>query len=381
MEPRSLRELAALFLKLGAVGFGGPAAHIALMEEEVVRKRKWLSHEEFLDLLGATQLIPGPNSTEMAIHVGRTQAGWPGLLVSGISFILPAFLIVTLLAVFYVAYGTVPELRGILYGIQPVMIAVILQAIWNLGKTALRSRRLVVLAVVAAVLHAAGVHELALLFGAGAAMAMVDRIDRRSRRHELKSLMLLAGLGLAQSGAVERSAPSMAFGLRPLFFFFLKVGSVLFGSGYLLIAFLQADLVARRGWLTQGQLLDAVAIGQVTPGPVLTTATFIGYLLGGAAGAIVATVGIFLPSFFFVALSGPLLPRLRRSPAAGAALNGMNAVAAVLMGAVALQLAGTSFVDAPTVLLGAVSAMLLIGGRVGSFWLIVIGGILGFTFY
>lgn len=372
-EAASLRTLAAVFLRLGAVSFGGPAAHIAMMEEEVVRRRGWLTHEEFLDLIGAANLIPGPNSTEVAIHVGHKVAGWPGLLVAGVSFILPATLIVTALAWAYVTFGKLPSAAGLLYGVKPVVIAVVVQALWNLGRSCVKSWQLAGLGIVAAVLAVVGVHELAVLFGAGLLLALIRGVAGRAKPPGVAMLGVLAWPGLPFATAPAATP----FGLWPLFWFFAKVGSVLFGSGYVLLAFLRADLVERHGWLTERQLLDAVAVGQVTPGPVFTTATFIGYLLGGPAGAAVATVGIFLPAFAFVAASVPLLPRLRKSEVAGAFLDGVNVASLALMAVVTWQLGRAAVVDVPTALLAAASASLLLRYKVNSAWLVLGGAVVG----
>lgn len=320
-----LGELARLFLKLGTIAFGGPAAHIAMMEDEVVRRRRWLTREQFLDYLGATNLIPGPNSTELAIHVGHARAGWRGLLVAGACFILPAALIVAAIAWAYVKYGTLPQGEAILRGVKPVVIAVVFQAMWRLGRSAVKSPTLAAVALTATVAAALG-------------------------------------------------AP---FGLLPLFAVFAKIGAVLFGSGYVLLVFLRADLVERLHWLSEQQLLDAVAVGQVTPGPVFTTATFVGYVLGGGPGAAVATLGIFLPAFVFVALSGPLIPRLRRSPTAGAVLDGVNVASLALMVVVTWHLARSALVDGGTVTLALLSAVLLLWRRVNSAWLVLGGAMAG----
>ena len=320
----ALLELARLFLKLGTLGFGGPAAHIAMMEDEVVRRRGWLSRERFQDLVGATNLIPGPNSTEMAIHVGQERAGWRDLVAAGVCFIAPAFLIVLACAWAYTRYGTLPAAEGLLRGVKPVIIAIVLQALWGLGRTATRTRLLAAVGLLALAAVAAGLHELAVIFGAGALVALVAWTRSGSGRGRANGLLALP---LGAAGLAAPTAGVAPFGLASLFLVFLKIGSVLFGSGYVLLAFLRADLVVRRGWLTEGQLLDAVAVGQITPGPVFTTATFVGYLLGGFWGAAVATVGIFLPAFVFVALSGPLVPRIRRSPVAGAFLDASPSVA------------------------------------------------------
>lgn len=373
----SLLELALLFLRLGTTAFGGPAAHIAMMEDEVVRRRRWMTHEEFLDLLGATNLIPGPNSTEMAIHIGHRQAGWMGLLVAGISFILPAVLIVTGFAWAYVRYGSLPQVTGILYGVKPVIIAVVLQALWRLGRAAIKTRFLAAVGIAGVALTFLGINELLILFGGGVVVGAGRLVVRQIKSgHNVLSLISASPLAIfLQSGTT--AATAAAFGLLPLFLFFLKVGSVLFGSGYVLLVFLRADLVERWHWLTESQLLDAIAVGQVTPGPVFTTATFIGYVLGGTAGATVATVGIFLPAFFFVAVSGPLVKRIRRSHTAGAFLDGVNAGSLALMVVVTYQLGRAALVDITTVALALVSAVILFRFRVNSAWLVLGGAIAG----
>lgn len=375
----SFRELAILFLKLGVIGFGGPAAHIAMMEDEVVRRRRWMKNDEFLDLLGATNLIPGPNSTEMAIHIGHRQAGWPGLLIAGICFIFPAVLIVIASAWAYVRYGSLPQVAGILYGIKPVVIAIVLQALWKLGRSAIKTVLLGALAIAATALALLGVNELLILAGGGLIVMGTSLIRRRVKRgHHLGGgLFSLTTFGTFFSSATTATS----FGLLPLFLFFLKVGAVLYGSGYVLLVFLRADLVERWHWLTESQLLDAIAVGQVTPGPVFTTATFVGYVLGGTSGAIVATVGIFLPAFVYVALSGPLVPRIRRSPTAGAFLDGVNACALSLMFVVTFQLGRAALVDITTVFLALVSAFFLFRFRINSAWLVLGGAILGWILY
>jgi len=364
----ALGELAGLFLRLGATAFGGPAAHIAMMEDEVVRRRRWLSREEFLDLLGATNLIPGPNSTEMAIHVGHRRAGWRGLVVAGLCFVLPATAIVWALAWAYVRFGRLPEAAGLLYGVKPVIIAVVLQALWSLGRSAIKTRGLAVAALASAALSAAGVNELALLFGAGVVVALGRRLLPGPGTAAALFLPPLPSLGLA---ALATAQP---FQLSTLFLVFLKVGAVLFGSGYVLLAFLRSEFVVRLGWLTEAQLLDSVAVGQITPGPVFTTATFVGYVLHGHVGAAAATVGIFLPAFFFVAASGPLVPRLRRSPAAAAFLDGVNVASLALMAVVTWQLGSSAVRDLPTAVLAAGSAVLLLRYRLNSSWLVLAGG-------
>jgi chromate transporter len=377
-----LRALAGLFLKLGTVAFGGPAAHIAMMEDEVVRRRQWLTRDQFLDYVGATNLIPGPNSTELALHIGHARAGWPGLLVAGICFILPAVLIVGSLAWAYVRFGTLPGSAGLLLGVKPVVIAIIAQALLRLGRTVLSTIPRVLLAVGCTLAALLGVNELILLFATGLAMLTL----RIAKRHPTgtSSPLLPLFMGPAVAGpaaaqvAITMAPAAVPFGLWPLFGTFVKIGAVLFGSGYVLIAFLRADLVGRLHWITEQQLLDAVAVGQVTPGPVFTTATFVGYLVGGNTGALVATVGIFLPAFIFVALSGPLVPRIRSSPLASAFLDGVNLASLALMASVTLQLGHATLRDPFTIAIAVVSAVLLLRFRVSSTPLIVGGAVLGF---
>lgn len=373
----SLRTLAVLFTRLGATSFGGPAVHIAMMEEDVVRRRGWLTHEEFLDLLGATNLIPGPNSTELAIHIGHKVAGWWGLLVAGVCFILPATLIVLALAWAYVSFGQLPSMAGLLYGVKPVVIAVVVQALWKLGRTSIKSWQLAGMAFATIVLTVMGVHEMLVLFGTGALVAFVRSLSQAPKHSGSPLVAILASPALPLANGVAAGVAATPFGLLPLFLFFMKVGAVLFGSGYVLLAFLRADLVERYGWLTEQQLLDAVAIGQVTPGPIFTTATFIGYLLAGTTGAVVATVGIFLPAFVFVAISVPLLPRLRKSPVTGAFLDGVNVSSMALMAVVTWQLSWAAVVDVPTAVLATISAVLLVRYRVNSVWLVLGGATVG----
>lgn len=376
----SLWELALLFLKLGTIAFGGPAAHIAMMEDEVVRRRKWLSREKFLDLLGATNLIPGPNSTEMAIHVGYLRAGWPGLLVAGTCFIFPAAIIVFGFAWAYVKYGSLPQTASVLYGVKPVIIAIVLQAFWGLGRTAVKTRWLGAIGLVATVASFLRVNELVVLLLAGLVASFTHMISVRGRSQKKKrfSLFPISLSAIIQTATTAGVTTGPTVGLWPLFLFFLKVGSVLFGSGYVLLAFLRSDLVERWHWLTNAQLLDAVAVGQVTPGPVFTTATFIGYVLAGPKGAVVATVGIFLPAFVFVAVSGPLVPRIRRSPAAAAFLDGVIVASLALMVVVTYELGKAALVDLPTVGLALISSVLLFRWKVNSVWLVLGGATLGF---
>ena len=377
-DPWILKEIAASFLRLGTTAFGGPAAHIAMMEDEFVRRRGWLSHEEFIDMLGATNLIPGPNSTEMAIHIGHQKAGWKGLVVAGVCFIVPAALIVMAIAWAYVRFGSIPQVQGIMYGIKPVIIAIVLQALWRLSPSAVKSRFLAVIGLIATAGALLGVNTLVVLFGAGVITAGATWINQRRFAEPFATIPTMRWSGILQVlKSVSGTAAIVPFSLLGLFLFFLKAGAVLYGSGYVLLAFLQADLVDRLHWLTQSQLLDAVAVGQVTPGPVFTTATFIGYLLGGTTGAIIATIGIFLPSFILVAASRPLIPRIRRSPIAGPLLDGVNVGALALMAAVTVQLSRAALVDATTAAMAAISALLLIYSRMNSAWLIFAAGLVG----
>jgi chromate transporter len=370
-----LKELAVVFLKLGTIAFGGPAAHIAMMDHEIVRRRKWLTREEFLDLLGATNLIPGPNSTEMAIHIGYRRGGWRGLVVAGSCFILPAALMVTVIAWSYVRFGKLPQVEGILYAVKPVVIAVVAQALWALSRSAIKTWTLALAGVVVVALNFAGINELLLLFATGVAICVLSGfVDKK----QIGMRQILWWFSPAMNGAALTIATeTTAFGLWPLFGFFLKVGSVLFGSGYVLLAFLRADLVERWHWLTESQLIDAIAVGQVTPGPVFTTATFIGYFLGGLPGALVATLGIFLPAFLFDAISGPHLQRMRQSPVVAAFLDGVVVASMGLMTVVTWQLAGSALVDPLTLLLAALSGLLLIRFKINSVWLVLGGAVIG----
>ncbi len=365
-----LIEVVTLFLKLGLTAFGGPAAHISLMHDEVVKRRKWLDEQEFLDLMGATNLIPGPNSTEMAIHLSFKRAGWRGLILGGMSFILPAMLIVLGLAWLYVQFGSYPQVEWLLYGIKPVVIAIVLQALWSLGQKAIKDWLTGILVAGVVILYWLGVNEIGLLFGGGFALFLIKNL-KNLKAHQIAGIVL--------PGSLLPFAPqALATVQLPLLFFtFLKIGSILYGSGYVLLAFLRADFVVHLGWLTDQQLIDAIAIGQVTPGPVFTTATFIGYILAGVPGALLATLGIFLPSFIFVALSSPLIPKLRNSKFFGSLLDGINAVSLGLMAAVLVQLGRSSLTNPVTILIGLISAILLIRFRVNSTWLILGGGVIG----
>ena len=372
--PSRLRELAGLFLKLGAISFGGPAAHIALIESEVVRKRQWLTRQQFLDMLGAANLIPGPTSTEMAINVGFVRAGWAGLCVAGASFILPAALITGAFAWAYVQFGAFPQAASVLYGIKPAVIAVIAIAIWRLGKTAVKDAGLAALGGLALAAFFLRLNPIVILFG-GAIVGMLAR--RVSALRASAAMWVLPtwawprffALAALTSTALPLTKPS----LGRIALFFLRVGAVLYGGGYVLLAFLEDGLIRQHAWLTQQQLLDAVAIGQFTPGPVLSTATFIGYILGGVPGAAVATVAIFLPSFFFVALLAPVLFRLRQSPWLAAFLDAVNVCAVALMAGVTFKLATDALHGWPAWVIAAVALAVLLRWKVNPAWA-VLGG-------
>jgi chromate transporter len=416
---RPLLQLAALYLKLGTIAFGGPAAHIAMMEDEVVRRRGWLTREQFLDLVGVASLIPGPSSTEVAIYIGYSRAGLPGLAVAGASFILPAMLLTAALAWAYRRFGTLPAARALLYGVKPVVIAIVLQALWRLGRTAVKSRLLAAIGLAALAAAAAGAEMLLVLAGAALASAAAGWLTERWRRPppggtgpsgrnggargegeaarpEVTPLAPIPGASIGSAvGTVASPGVSIgpaaavgaagtagtaaaAPGLGAIFAVFLKLGAVVFGSGYVLLAFLRADLVVARHWLTEPQLLDAVVVGQVTPGPVFTTATFIGYLLAGPAGALAATAGIFLPAFVLVAATAPMVQRLRRSRLAGALLDGLNVASLALMATVSWQLGRAALVDLPTAAVAIGAATLLLWRRdVNSAWLVLAGAAVG----
>jgi len=372
-KPQSaLREVTSLFLRLGFTAFGGPAAHIAMMEDEAVRRRNWLSRDQFLDLLGVTSLIPGPSSTELAILLGYRRAGWRGLMIGGLCFILPAALIVAVIAWAYVAFGKLSQVVGILDGVKPVIIAILVQALWRMGKTAIKGRWLCLITLAAVIANFVGASPLAVLGGCGLA-AIAPEMIRRARSSGAVTAAISAIPPTAKAGA----AGAVPLKLSTLFLVFLKIGAVLFGSGYVLLAFLRGDLVTRLHWLNEGQVLDAVAVGQVTPGPVFTTATFIGYVLGGWRGAAVATIGIFLSSFIFVALSGRLIPHIRRAPIAGAFLDGVIAGSLALMAVVTISLSQAALIDWPSVALAIISAVALIGFQLNSVWMVALGAVAG----
>ncbi len=369
-ESNNLVEVAKVFLRLGFTGFGGPAAHIAMMQEEVVQRRKWLNNDQFLDLLAATNLIPGPNSTEMAIHLGFVRAGWPGLIVGGLSFIIPTVLIVLGIAWGYVQYGSYPQVSWLLYGIKPVVIILILQALILLGKTPFQKKFSLLVGIGCLAGYLWGLSEIALLLLSGSLVMLVEN------RHRLKAqpfpiiFLNLSGIPFL----VERIQD---INLGRLFFSFLKIGSILYGSGYVLIAYLRAEFVTNLGWLTDTQLIDAVSIGQFTPGPLSSTATFVGYILGSWQGALLATIGMFLPSFIFVAVSNPIVPRLRHSAMAGSFLNGVIIASLSMMAGVIIQLSTTTFTDPITVTIAFLAGILIFVFKTPSIWLMIGGSIIG----
>lgn len=368
MKP-TLSNIAMVFLKLGAIAFGGPAAHIGMMDKEIVEKRHWLNREKFLDLLGVTNLIPGPNSTELAIHIGYEKAGWAGLMVAGGCFILPSMVIVWLLAIFYVRFQDLPSADWLLYGIKPTVIAIIIQALWKLGKKAAQDTPTTIGGVVASVGFFLGLDEVILLLLVGFGVMMAKTlINHQNKLHGFFFLPFFAVF------------PALHFPPSPLNLFvaFLKIGSILYGGGYVLLAFLQRDFVENYQWLTSEQLLDAIAIGQLTPGPILTTATFVGYIVAGNLGAITATLGIFLPSFVFVLLVNPWVDKIRQSVYAGNFLDGVNAASLGLMAGVTYILTVNSITDWFTLTLALVTSYLIFRYQVNSAWLVLGGGLLGF---
>jgi len=374
-QKQRLTELATVFLRLGTLAFGGPAAHIAMMDNEVVNRRQWMSREKLLDLLGITNLIPGPNSTELAIHIGYERGGWRGLLVAGSCFILPAMLIVWALAAIYARYQTVPQVEWLLYGIKPVIIAIVIQAVWNLGKKAAKDVPTIIAGIAGIAAYLAGLNEILVLILLGIAVMLVK--NWQARGHTSGAFLLPISGILAQVGSTTAAVTSVSW--ISVFVFFLKIGCVLYGSGYVLLAFLQRDLVERNQWLTSQQLLDAVAIGQFTPGPVFTTATFIGYLLAGNAGAIAATIGIFLPAFALVWVVNPWVPKLRQSSWASGFLDGVNTASLGLMAGVTYTLGRAALVDWLTIIVAIVSAIAVFKFKINSAWLLLVGGVIGFV--
>jgi chromate transporter len=360
-----LWEIAKEMVRLGFVAFGGPPVHFAMMEERFVRTKKWLSRERFLDLIGAVNLLPGPSSTELTIYLGEVRGGIAGLAVAGACFILPSAVMVAALAWAYEKFGKLPQVEGLLFGIKPVVVALIIPALWNLGRVALKNSGLVMLAIAVVLLAVLGMNVITLLICAGLFWMVVQQARRQSK--------LSAGgmLGLFSSGA------GGVLGGLPIFLYFLKIGAVVFGSGYVLLAVLRADLVVRLHWLTDAQLLDAIAVSQATPGPYFTVSTFIGYLLGGWKGAGLATIGMFLPAFAYVAVTAKFLPRIRKSAFAGAFLDGVNAAAVALMATVSWEFGRAALVNVPAIVLGLASLLLVIRYKVNSAWLVLGGAVAG----
>ena len=364
----NLAEIAGLFLKLGLISFGGPAAHIAMMEAEVVKKRQWLNHAHFLDLIGATNLIPGPNSTEMTMHCGYERGGWPGLIVAGVCFIFPAVLITMVFAWIYSAYGQLPEVAPFIYGIKPAVIAIILSAVISLGQKALKTTELGILGGLTLVACLLGVNEIAALFGCGVLGVLLYYFNSmRNAAPALSPLLLL------QTAGAEFQLSNLK-----IFLSFLKVGALLYGSGYVLFAFLDAELVTK-GLLSRQQLIDAVAVGQFTPGPVLSTATFVGWQLAGFWGAVAATVGIFLPSFLFVALLNPLIPKLRKSKFLSAFLDAVNVASVAVILAVCFEMGRSTLTDWRSILIAALSfAVVFYFKKLNSAFIVIGGAALGY---
>jgi chromate transporter len=371
----SLAEIAFVFLKLGTVAFGGPAAHLAMMEGEFVRRRRWITEADFLDRLGAANLIPGPSSTEVAIFIGQLKRGWRGMILAGSCFIIPAAMIVSLIAWGYVRFGALPRAEGVLYAIKPAVVAIVVQALGKLARTGVKNALVTLIAGLAVVLFLSGLSPILVLAIAGAvAAASVGMKNRLTAIAPFADPKMFAALA-----AMLATGAAASFGLGRLFLSFLKIGAVIFGSGYVLLPFVQSEFVERLHWLTDKQLLDAVAVGQFTPGPLFTTATFIGFVVGGWAGAAVATVGIFLPGFLLVAASGPLIPRIRRSRIASAALDGVIAASLALMAMVTWQLGKAAIVDRVTLAIFLLSAVILLRFKINSAWLIAAAAILGWV--
>ncbi len=370
----NLKEVATVFFKLGLIAFGGPAAHVAMMEDEVVTKRKWMTREHFLDLMGATNLIPGPNSTEMTMHCGHERAGWKGLFVAGLSFIFPAVVFTTILAYLYVSYGKLPQIEPFLYGIKPAVIAIILSAIFKLGKKALKNWQLAVIGIATIIASLCGINEITIILVGGFIGLLCLGIPQMTD----KKLSVLIPTFLIPSGiALTKTVTN-----TKLFFVFLKVGAILFGSGYVLVAYLDAELVEKLGWLTKSELLDAIAIGQFTPGPVLSTASFVGYQVNGIWGALAATLGIFLPSFLFVLILNPIVPRLRKSKLASGFLDAVNISAVGIMIGVTYRLSEEILINWQSITIALISMMLVFYyKKLNAFWIVIIGAVLGYILY
>lgn len=366
-----IKEIAKLFLKLGFIGFGGPAAHIAMMQQEVVVKKKWMSEQHFLDLLGATNLIPGPNSTEMAIHIGYDKGGWKGLIFAGLCFILPAVFITGIFAWLYQQYGQLPEVQPFIYGIKPAIIAIIIGAVFPLAKKSVKSTFLAVVGILVLVLSLFGISEIYLMFGAG--LLAMGLYSIQSKRNTLQSFIPLAFLQIAQS-------PLLSETNTKLFWIFLKIGAILYGSGYVLFAFLDTELVAT-GLLTRQQLMDAIAVGQFTPGPVFSSVTFIGYQINGLSGAVISTIAIFLPSFILVALLNPLMKKMRQSKGLSIFLDAVNVASVAIIAAICLTIGKETITDWRTILIAMISAIVVFKfKKINSAFVVIGGALLGYLF-
>jgi chromate transporter len=384
MDRGNLREVAAFFLKLGFLAYGGAAGHVAMMRRELVDRRKWISEQDFLDLFGIMNLIPGPSSTETVIALGYWRAGWPALILAGVLFILPAMLMILALSWTYVRYGTLPAAQWILYGINPMVIAIIADALLSLGRTALKTWWLTLMAVASLVLYFAGVSIVAIIAVTAVLAAIAGYSKTKDRQKALNIFPLSAGgaritLKVTLTTFAIAAASAIPFSMTRLFLTFLKIGAVAYGSGYVLLAFLHADFVAHLHWLTEKQLLDAIAAGMVTPGPAFASATFVGYLTGGLQGALLATLGMFLPSFVFIAIVFPLIPKLKKAPGARIFLDAINAVTVGLMAAVSWQLARGAILDAFTAVEAIVGLLILRRFQINSAWLILGGLLAGFA--
>ncbi|MDR6967751.1 chromate transporter [Flavobacterium arsenatis] len=361
----NLKEIAKVFLKLGIIGFGGPAAHIAMMQDEVVRKRNWLTDQHFLDLIGATNLIPGPNSTEMAIHIGHEKGGWKGLIVAGLCFILPAVFITGVFAYLYKQYGQLPEVQPFIYGIKPAIIAIILSAIFPLAKKSLKSAALIIIGLLVLIGSLLNIYEIYLMFGAGIA-ALLLAYAKNNKQNRMNSFLPLTLLQIPNAAFLAATNAN-------LFWIFLKIGAILYGSGYVLFAFLDTELVST-GLLSRQQLIDAIAVGQFTPGPVFSSVTFIGYQINGLSGAIVSTIAIFLPSFVFVALLNPLVKKMRNSTLFSAFLDAVNVASIAIIIAICYEMGKDTITDWRTVLIALLSIAIAFGYRKLNSAFVVLGG-------
>ncbi|MGI9580270.1 chromate efflux transporter [Chryseobacterium sp. RRHN12] len=365
-----LKDLAKLFLKLGIIGFGGPAAHIAMMQKEVVTEKKWLTDQEFLDLIGATNLIPGPNSTEMAIHIGREKAGWKGLIVAGLCFILPAVIITAAFAWLYKEYGLLPEVQPFIYGIKPAIIAIILGAVFPLAKKSVKTFRLAVIGGMVLTCSLLKINEIGLMFGAGLLTLTIDYLQKNNFK-KLNNIIFIGPLQFLLSDTYS------LLNLK-LFWIFLKIGAILYGSGYVLFAFLDTELVSR-GIITRQELIDAIAVGQFTPGPVFSSVTFVGYQINGLSGALVSTLAIFLPSFILVAVSGPFVNKMRNSATFSSFLNGVNVASIAIIMSVCITMGIDSITDWKTTLITCISTAVVFGlKKLNSAFVVIGGALLGF---